>query len=662
MVFQERHFWQKSMRRVAETLEPYDIQPRKSLLNPIQMKPYTLRLLVLSLFLASPALLFAQSTTPKIQFDSLTKQVDAILKKQKTPGLQVLVFTKDSLLYKHNAGVKNLKTKAPVTDQTMFRLGSITKSFVAVSALMLVEKRQLSLSDELKKLAPEIKFSNQWEATDPVRVVHLLEHTTGFDDWPLKAYAFNDATIALDKGLAMFPESRHSRWKPGAFMAYCNSGPPVVARLIEKKTGQEYESFVKQRIFEPLGQKNITFRNDGSALSQLVTNYSGDADSPNEEKFWNVLLRPAGSLNASALELMPFVQMLMNRGTYRSSQLLQPASVDRMELPTTALSARAGSKQGYGLHNYTTLYKGYVFHGHDGGVNGGLAHYLYNTELNLGLVVLVNSTGEGFGNINDAVLEVILKNVPKRLPPAYKLADSDKQKLLGYYRASNPRNASFYFLEWLAGVMRVYEKEGKLFTKSLLDGEATQLRPVAANRFVRLDKKGYTTEMALTQNEEGQKVLVAPWINTTATSAIGAWLPIILGALALLLVVVGLVAGLVWLIQWFLRRRKGRQLSAMPARMSLWGYTIALVVMVLVIAVFAQGFELGNPGLPAITVLFASLFTSLFAIGAFISLVSSNRRIRGQADRIFLWVLVGSALLVVGFMLVWGLVGVRTWA
>ncbi len=391
------------------------------------MKPHSIRVVACFILVATTSLLFAQPSPPAIQFDTLTKRIEATLKKHKTPGVQVLVFTKDSLLYKHNAGVKNLKTKAPVTDQTMFRLGSITKSFVAISALMLVEKGQLSLSDELKKLAPEIQFANPWEATNPVRVVNLLEHTTGFDDWPLKAYAFNEANITLEKGLALFPESRHSRWRPGTFMAYCNSGPPVVARLIEKKTGQEYEAFVEQRIFEPLGQKNITFHNDGTALGQLVTNYSGDADSPNEEKFWDILLRPAGSLNASALELMPFVQMLMNRGTYQGNQLLQPASIDRMELPTTALSARAGSKQGYGLHNYTTSYKGYVFHGHDGGVNGGLAHYLYNTELNLGLVVLVNSTGGGFGDINDAVLEVILKNVPQRLPPVHKLADADKQ-------------------------------------------------------------------------------------------------------------------------------------------------------------------------------------------------------------------------------------------
>lgn len=625
------------------------------------MKPYLLRLLAFPIlsFWFSP--LLAQ-TPPNVRFDTLTQRIDSIVKRTKTPGVQVLVFTKDSLLYKRNAGVMNLKIKAPVTDQTMFRLGSITKSFVAVSALMLVEKGQLNLSDELKKLAPDIQFSNQWEATDPVRVVHLLEHTTGFDDWPLKAYAFNEPAVSLEKGLAMYPESRHSRWRPGTFMSYCNSGPPIIARLVEKKTGQEYEAFVKKAIFEPLGQKNITFRNDGAAQAQLVTNYSGSAGAPTEEKFWNVLLRPAGSLNASALELMPFVQMLMNRGTYRGRTLLQPASVDRMETPMTTLAAKAGSKEGYGLHNYTTSYKGYVFHGHDGGVNGGLAHYAYNTDLNLGLVVLVNSTGGGFSQIKDTVLEVILKNVPQQLPSVYTLSATEKDNLLGYYRVSNPRNASFYFLAWLGGIMRVYEADGRLFIKDLLMGDRMQLQPVAPNRFIRLDKKGYTSELTLAQNDDKQTVLIGPWMNTTATTALGAWLPIVLGGLALLLLLVSVVAGLVWLILYVVRRRRQERVSAMPARMTLWLYALSLVMMVLVIALWGDGFELGNPGLPSFVVMISSVLVAFFGLTALVTLARSHRRVSMRADRVFLWALTLSALLIVGYMLVWGLVGIRTWA
>ncbi|GAB3641124.1 serine hydrolase domain-containing protein [Spirosoma arcticum] len=602
----------------------------------------------------------AQSSPSTVRFDGLTQRIDSIVKAHETPGVQVLVFTKDSLLYKHNVGVANLKTKSPVTDQSMFRLGSVTKSFVAVAALMLVEKGQLTLSDELKKLAPDIQFSNLWEATDPVRVVHLLEHTTGFDDWSMNAYAFNkDPNIVLERGLTLYSESRHSRWRPGTFMAYCNSGPPIIARILEMKTGQEFESFVQQRIFNPLGLKQITFRRDEVTRTHLVTNYSGD--DRREERYWDILLRPAGSLNAPALELMPFVQMLMNRGTYQSTQLLLPSSIDRMETPTTTLAARAGSKDGYGLYNYTTSYKGYLFHGHNGGVNGGLAHYIYNSELNRGLIVLVNSDGAGFGTLADAVLETVMKNVPQRLPPAFALSTAQKENLPGYYRQSNIRASFTGWLIWLAGVLHIYEADGNLFINNLLNGETVLLRPIGPGQFIRMDKTGYTSQVTLTRNDAGQAVAVMPSTNTTETSAIGAWLPLILGSVSMLLVVTGLLMGIVCPILNARLKRKGGRLSAMPVRMSFAAYAFSLVVMLLAGMVFARGDELGLVTPVSVTVFVASVLIPVCAIWAFISLIRRQRQIPNRTDQIFLWVAVSSALLVVGYMAVWGLVGLRTW-
>ena len=620
-------------------------------------------LISLLILLGNIPIVVAQPTISAVQFNTLTRRISGIIQKEKTPGVQVLVFTKDSLLYKHNAGVMNLKTKSPVTDESMFRLGSITKSFVAVSALMLIEKKQLALSDELKKVAPDIQFTNAWESSDPVRVVHLLEHTTGFDDFSLKDYAVNDPSLTLEQGLAMASASRHSRWRPGTFMAYCNSGPPIVARIIEKKTGQEFESFVRQHIFNPLGQKTITFRQDGAALTHLVTNYSG-GNTPKEEKYWNVLERPAGSLNAPALELMPFVQMLMNRGTYKGTRLLQATSVDRMETPTSTVAAKAGLKEGYGLHNYTTSFKGYVFHGHDGGVNGGLARYVYNSELNLGMIVLVNSNGAGFGKISDAALDMIMKNVPQRLSAAYRLSDAEKENLLGFYRVSNNRNEINYGVEWLPGVFQVFETDGKLLMKNILDSETMPLRPVSGNQFIRQNKKGYTPTWILTQNDEGQKVLVSNFANTTETSAIGAWLPIILGGFALLVAAMSLVAGFIWLIRYGRLKRTGKTISAMPVRMPLWGYTLSLLTFAVTLFSWlsTDPFALGKMAFASVTVFVASVLTAVFAIWAFTNLIRYQRQIPNRTDRAFLWIAVCSALLTVGYLAVWGLVGLRLWA
>ena len=102
----------------------------------------------------------------------------------------------------------------------------------SVATLMLVQQGKLALTDEVKKLVPDIPIDNPWQSTDPVRIAHLLENTAGFDDWSMKAYAYNNPTISLREGFAIDAQSRRSRWRPGTFMAYTNAGPPVVARIM----------------------------------------------------------------------------------------------------------------------------------------------------------------------------------------------------------------------------------------------------------------------------------------------------------------------------------------------------------------------------------------------------------------------------------------------
>ena len=98
---------------------------------------------------------------------------------------------------------------------------------------MLVEKGLIHLDDKIRDIVPEIKLKNQWEATHPIRIVHCLEHTTGFDDLHFKECAVNSADITLIDGLKIYPNSRQSIWKPGTYMSYSNVGPVVAAYILE---------------------------------------------------------------------------------------------------------------------------------------------------------------------------------------------------------------------------------------------------------------------------------------------------------------------------------------------------------------------------------------------------------------------------------------------
>ena len=130
-------------------------------------------------------------------------------------------------LWVGSLGKANLESAVGADEETMYRIGSTSKMFVALAVLQLVEQGRLSLDDRLADLAPEIEFENRWEDSDPVRLVHLLEHTTGWDDIHLPEYAHNDPTPAtLKEGLDFHPHSRESRWVPGS---PCTTGRPRTA-------------------------------------------------------------------------------------------------------------------------------------------------------------------------------------------------------------------------------------------------------------------------------------------------------------------------------------------------------------------------------------------------------------------------------------------------
>src|SRR3972149_9802776 len=121
------------------------------------------------------------SLKPAKDLVSLQAQIADMLKIHHVPGAGIAIFDRDQILWTGEIGLANVAQKEPVTQRTLFRAGSVTKSFVAVALLQLVEQGKLDLNAPVRSIAPEIQITNAWEPADPVRVVHVLEHTAGFD-------------------------------------------------------------------------------------------------------------------------------------------------------------------------------------------------------------------------------------------------------------------------------------------------------------------------------------------------------------------------------------------------------------------------------------------------------------------------------------------------
>jgi len=104
------------------------------------------------------------------------------------PGASVAVIEAGQVVLLKGYGNADVAKKIAATPDTIFRSGSISKSLTGIAVMTVVEQRKLDLHAKLADLAPEVKFTNPWEATDPVRVAQLLEHTTGWPDISLSVY------------------------------------------------------------------------------------------------------------------------------------------------------------------------------------------------------------------------------------------------------------------------------------------------------------------------------------------------------------------------------------------------------------------------------------------------------------------------------------------
>lgn len=207
---------------------------------------------LLLLLLAVPT--SAQPGIPPIRtLAQLQDSLRAVMAREHIPGLMLTLVSHDSVLFEGGLGWADVAARQPVTAHTRFRLGSVTKTFVAAGLLQLIEQGKLHLNDEVRKIAPEVPIDNPWEATDPVRVVHLLEHTAGFDDMAIN-HMYN-LTPTDPRGLAvlaLFRNELRCRWRPGERMSYANPGYQVAGYLLEKFSGQPYEQYLTTHLLRPL--------------------------------------------------------------------------------------------------------------------------------------------------------------------------------------------------------------------------------------------------------------------------------------------------------------------------------------------------------------------------------------------------------------------------
>lgn len=585
----------------------------------------------------------------------LDARLEAALKKGDTPGAAIAVVEDNKVVWTKNYGYRDLKTKAPVTDETTFRAGSISKSFTALLAMTLVEDGKLNLDARLADVAPGIGFDNPWEKTDPVRIVHLMEHTTGWHDLRFPDVVRLNPQDEIGRDIGVTRRLRVSRWQPGRYMAYSNVGPGVMGVILEQIGGAPYAQQMRQRILGPIGMNRTDFALSDTMRANLSKSY--DVDGKTEIAYHGIGLAAAGSLLTTASDLAKFVVFMNDRGkTEQGVPVVSPDTIARMEHPQTTLASKAGLTYGYGLGVFYAPQTNFIVYGHNGGIDGFESAYVYWPEQRKGYALLVNG-----GRANGDALELITLYLGRDFKPAPApveiKAGPDFAPYAGYYYAVAQRHV---FMNALAGL---YPNEIALLPNGRVNALGAERLGVGGNKFRRSDRPDatmifYTTPEGQREMSTGREVM-----RQFAPAELGLRVAMLAGAaLALAITLLSIVARAVRMLVPSWRRSTG----ALAATMR-WSPTLSVLSLLTMIGVFLfaanAGYQavetLGRPNAATYTIYGASFaWPALAALGLALSLLAtgSTKPSRAAAFATSIGML---GLAVYFFMHGW--VGIRFW-
>ncbi|RLG45006.1 MAG: serine hydrolase [Thermoproteota archaeon] len=362
------------------------------------------------------------------KFEKLEDFVFRKMSETNLPGLSIAAIEDGDLIYARGFGFKDLSNGFSATPETLYCIGSVTKSFTCLAIMQLQEKGALSVEDPIEEYVP-LKIRPKGE---PIKIWHLMSHTSGI---PALAYAeavIRQATKASEKWLPissyqdmltfMADADKWVHSKPGERWFYLNEGYILLGYIIEKVSGEEYADYVKRHILEPLGMKRSYFHKeevekDPDVAVPYIVAKNGERI-PSTYPFGAIL--SDGGLISSVVDMAKYVKMFINYGESDGERIASEYSIKemmtpRIRLPHEPFISKGVRYYGYGLGIRPDFF-GYNLIGHGGSVLVSTAYMGFIPEKGIGVVILANGSGYPLSYIGEYTLALLLGKDPMELP------------------------------------------------------------------------------------------------------------------------------------------------------------------------------------------------------------------------------------------------------
>jgi|GEM_PF-2780665 len=614
-----------------------------------------MKTIIRSILIVASLMLSNVTVCAQKNIDSLISILNEELEEARGIGAMVSIVTRDSVLYTGGIGLADRKSETPVTEDHLFRLGSISKSFTAICLIKLLRENNYTLETPITSILPEIPIDNQWSTTHPVTVAHILEHTSGFDDLHMYAWSISDTIQpSAERMVDLSKKSLYVRWQPGTMFAYSNPGYLVAGQLIEKLSGKPYADYMDDTLLSPLNMSSSGFYFTEPTEGPMSTGYHNEGGVFSKISFKTVNAGAAGDLCSTGKDMAHFLQFLLNKGIPQDSvAIIEKADFERMEVPSSTLGVKHGITGGYGLANGNSWRNGYEFHGHNGGIPGFSSRYVYSRAADIGVAVSVNANGFP-DHLVDKILDYYIPaDTTKRYNKSKnKISDETIEQYSGFYHYKNHRNQLLAFIQDMTAGRELVITPDSIATFDFWGSPRATYFHDEGNRYFQKGEGINCAGLFLDGNEP------VFWHNsqyTRKTNKGAKWIEFIFTISASILCIIFFIYGLIQAVINFASKEKNFTLSFS----TLWATSFSFIIGLFTFFLSNVVIDKTVPGFLNVTCFIATIVFFIFSLIALI--IYLRQKPKGTALKIFYGL---SAFLMSGmgfYLLYYDIIGLRLW-
>jgi len=578
------------------------------------------------------------------------------------PGATFVLMRGDSILHMSGYGIADVESKTKVNNElSIFRIASISKTFVGTAIMQLYEKGKVKLDDDINNYLKTFQIENKFG--NPITLKHLLTHTAGFDERNI------GTAVKTEKNVISLAQYLKKRMPPqirpaGEALTYSNHGFALLGLIVEEVSGLSFDEYVTKSILKPLRMNSSGFVRIPELKKNYVTSYLQKENRLIPYQLNFSLDYPAGSFNSTASDMSHYISMYLNNGNFKGNQILDSTTVIKMH--KTAFKHYEEADGGWLLGFYESHWNGLKIVEHGGDIQGFASELLLIPEKNIGLFLSVNASAIP-GSKSRIFIRSFIDNLWGKLMPDV-LAEKEKLKIIpemgsvaeplktfsGTYRFTRYAQTTIDKLAVLIGFAPEVEIISKGDTLEILEWN-DKLIPISDLTFY---STKYDNYMAFGRNSKGNISYFFP-SGTSSFHKLKWYEPVKfqiywIGSIVIILLI-AIITGVIRKI--FIQNEKSHLIQKINFIIAFLIILFLALIAFVLIKTDPQEFSYGIPLILKFILVLPFIFILLEVIAIWLILKNWQSKDLGTNELIFQSIITISVLAFIPWLMYWNLIG-----